>query len=130
MKLSSLISFAATAFVLVACNTEESPLAEGQGNMKIEVHDGMMTNILASSKEKSRAYQSKTDDNDKIGLVTTFTDGDIIGLWEVKDGKLVQANVKYTIQNGKWTADGAADPISYDQERPISPCILIRPTRS
>ena len=115
MKLSSLISFAATAFVLVACNTEESPLTEGQGNMKIEVHDGMMTNILASSKEKSRAYQSKTDDNDKIGLVTTFTDGDVIGLWEVKDGKLAQSNVKYTIQNGKWTADGAADPISYDQ---------------
>lgn len=83
------------ALLLQGCNDEivNDPL------------NGTPLTIQVKTKGYTSADNPQTRTNDD-GYTTTFTTGDQIGVFAVKDGKLINENVPYTYDGTSWTGNG------------------------
>ncbi len=101
-KFLSVFLFTAGALALASCSKEDNlgmDLTDMQG-LQISVTDAGYT-PQAGSRAIDQAYK------------TTFTDGDAIGVFAVRSGKIVEGieNRKFTLKEGNWELDG--EPIEY-----------------
>lgn len=96
MNVKSLIFFLTGVFMMASCSNEmEEQLAGGEGNGGQEVK--FTTGI---------GNLSRTVIADGT-LVTSFTEGDEMGVFAYKGDQLVAKNVKYTYNGSQWTSDAA-----------------------
>lgn len=63
----------------------------------------LMIQVKAKGYTSADNPQTRTNDD---GYTTTFTTGDKIGVFAVKDGKLINENVPYTYDGTDWTGNG------------------------
>ena len=103
----------AMTMTLTGCSTEDLVDGDRMGKaLTINVTDGGFNGqgdkVSRISKVSSRAIPTGDD-----GLGTDFTMDDQIGIFEVKDGKVTQANVRYSNDGNLWNGINA---IKYDAD--------------
>ena len=96
MNVKSLIFFLTGVFMMASCSNEmEEQLAGGEGN------GGQEVKFTTGIGDLSRTVIADGT------LVTSFTEGDEMGVFAYKGDQLVAKNVKYTYNGSQWTSDAA-----------------------
>ena len=91
-----------TALLFSACSSERmTDEVYGQGTLNIRVKDASA--YSNQNAEETRAVQHE--------YATTFSPNDAIGVFEVKEGKVTHANVRYVFDGSRWNS---VNGIAYD----------------